>query len=55
MKGQETVPINETGLAMLLEFYESPINVILGKPKDNKPMKIKNFAQRIQRSGKPAK
>ena len=53
MKGQETVPINDVSLAALLEFYDAPINVILGKPdKTSKPMKTKVFTQRVQRPKK---
>lgn len=49
MKGQETAPLNDTGLAQLLE-YDSPLTVIVGKPAKNAATKAKNFSSRIQRS-----
>lgn len=49
MKGQETAPINETSLAVLLDLMNTPLNFIVGKPdKDNKSVKKKTFSKRVR-------
>lgn len=47
MKGQETAPINDTGMAYLLGFDE-PMKVIIGKPK-GKALKVKTFNKRVRK------
>ncbi len=50
MKGQETAPINENSLEVLLGLIESSYNVIIGKPaKTNKSIKAKHFGKRVQK------
>lgn len=51
MTGLETVPINNLHLALLLDLYDAPLNIVLGKPnKDAKSIKVKNFSKRVQKS-----
>ena len=49
MKGQETAPINDISLATLLGLPLQVIEIIVGKPKDTKDLKSKNFKTRVQR------
>lgn len=50
MKGQETAPINDISLANLLGLPHQVFEIIVGKPKDTKDMKSKNFKTRVQRA-----
>jgi hypothetical protein len=49
MKGQEIAPINNVSLAVLLETFGSPLNIILGRPAKGKKLKIKQFSMRVQK------